>query len=430
MRYRGVTGRRPIGLLIGLTVVALVGVGCSSSSKAKASTATTSSGATTATTASSAQSFPPIPAGPIKMGGLYPLSGPLAPYGQSELTAEKGLIDNLNANGGIAGHQIDFISANTQGSPSVAASQAEQLVSQHVAAILSVGTETEAPADVPVFMKAKIPVVFYNPGDTWGDGTKWPYYFVTMWSTDASAKGLVAYAKTRGAKAVGLASDNTGFGQEFSADITKEAAAASLPIAKTVSYDPTAVDLSTQMAQLKSAGADSLIIGGGGGFTQAFTALQSSGWSPSIYSFASIWHLPKLGGLQGTPLAANAFSNCDGYCLASGSQPLPAVDALTKIVFAKVGQLADAGVQVIGGNDSLLILKYAIEKTNSVDGNALKQTIESIKGMSFTVPTYSYTYTSTNHQGITDPVPVGSVGQGLGPDLFPYLAPGQSYKAG
>ena len=67
------------------------------------------------------------------------------------------------------------------------------------------------------------------------------------------------------------------------------------------------------------------------------------------------------------------------------------------------------------------------EKNHSIDGDAIKQAIESINGMSFTLPNYTYTFTSSNHAGLSIPQPMGFVGTGLGPDQFPYLAPGESY---
>jgi branched-chain amino acid transport system substrate-binding protein len=408
--------RRPsragaVRLVAGAVVFALCAAACGSSSKSS-----TPSGSGPATNTSSGT-------GPIKLGGLFPLSGPYAPFGVSELKGIQGLIKLMNSDGGIDGRQLEFTSKNTNLDPATAASEAQQLIDDGVVAVISAGTETEAPAAVPVFMKAKVPVLFWNPGDTWGDGAKWPYYFSTSWATAQYAESLVNFAQKHGATKVGLAADSTGFGKEFSNDVTTAAAAVNLNIVKTVSYDVSAVDVSTQMQQIKDAGADSLIIGGGGGFSQAFAGLQTIGYSPNIYSFSSIWFLPKLGGLEGTPLAQKAFAT-SAYCLpASGVVP-PTLDKAANAVKDASGSYPPTGDIVIPGYDVLQILKLAIETSKSTKGPDIKQQIESISGKSFILDDHKYTYTSSNHDGLKDiPVCVASVAKGIGPDGIPYLAP-------
>jgi ABC-type branched-subunit amino acid transport system substrate-binding protein len=371
-----------------------------------------------------------IPSGPILVGGIYPLSGPYAAYGKSELQGEIGLIDHFNARGGILGHKLKFVSVNDQLDPTIATSDAQQLISQGVKLIVSVGTETEAPSDVPVFMRAHVPVIFYNPGDTWGDAKKWPYYYKTGFGTYPSALALVLDAKKNGTTKIGLASDNTGFGVEFANDVKSAAQKNRVTIVQEVSYPPQVVSLSTQMAQLKSAGANGVIIGGGGGFTQAFTAMNGMNWLPNVYSFASILQFPQFAGLQGTPLAKNATVNCSGFCLQPGQKVPQNYASLTSVVEAQTGTLQNPGVSVIFGNDCLEIYAYAVEHTHSVDGPTIKKFLDkNVRNKSFTMPQFKYTYTSTNHNGLSVPQPMASVQAGFGPQLNPYMAAGYKYKS-
>jgi len=371
-----------------------------------------------------------IPAGPITVGGIYPLSGPYAAYGKSEEAGTAGLIDYLNSKGGIDGHKLKFISLNDQLDPTIAATDAEQLISDNVKAVFSVGTETEAPSDVPIFMKAKIPVIFYNPGDTWGDATKWPYYYKTGWGTNDGSIALANYAKSLGITKIGLASDNSGFGMQSAQDFINQAKVDGLTIVKSVYYPPTVVSLGTQMASLKAAGAKGVFITGGGGYNQAFAAMTASGWHPYIFSYASILQLPQMGGLLGTSLAKDAYVDCDGYALKPGGT-LPAFySQLTSIVEKATGPQQNPGTAVIFGYDDLLIYKYAVEKANSVSGPAVQAVLNKVTDKSFTMPGYTYTYTPTNHNGLTFVPPICSVALGFGPQQNPYLAPGQSYPPG
>jgi hypothetical protein len=375
-------------------------------------------------------SNPAIPSGPITVGGIYPLSGPYAAYGKTELQGTLGLVDHLNARGGIMGHKLKFISLNDQLDPTIATSDAQQLISEHVAAIFSVGTETEAPSDVPVFMKAHVPVIFYNPGDTWGDAKKWPYYYKTGFGTYPSALALVLDAKKSGTTKVGLASDNTGFGVEFANDVKSAAQKNRVKIVQEVSYPPQVVSLSTQMAQLKSAGADAVIIGGGGGFTQAFTAMNGMNWYPHVFSFASILEFPGFAGLTGTTLAKTSYVNCSGFCLQPGQKVPQNYASLTSVVEAQTGPLQNPGVSVIFGNDDLEIFAYAVEHTKTLNGPAIKAFLDkNVRNTSFTMPQFRYTYTSTNHNGLAIPQPIASVDAGWGPQQNPYMAAGYKYKS-
>jgi ABC-type branched-subunit amino acid transport system substrate-binding protein len=370
-----------------------------------------------------------IPPGPIVVGGIYPLSGPYAEYGQSELSGTLGLIDHFNARGGIEGHKLKFIYLNDQLDPTMAVSDAQQLVADGVKAVLAVGGEAEAPADVPLFMRAHIPTIFFNPGDTWGDAKKWPYYYKTGYGIDAGSVALARWAEHLGVTDIGLASDNTGLGVQSSDDFLRAAKADGLRVVKQVYYPTTVVSLSTQMAELRAAGAKGVFITGGGGFNQAFAAMMSIGWSPYIFSYASILVIPKLAGLLGTPLATHAFTLCDAYCLSTPGQALPASYAsLVRVVEAKTGVTEDPGVSVIDGNDDLQLLKYAIEKAHSTDGPSLKRVLDDVRNKSFTLPQFRYTFTPTDHNGLTTPQPIISVARGHGPLGSTYLARGSTYS--
>jgi branched-chain amino acid transport system substrate-binding protein len=406
--------RRLAAVGTGAVAVALLLAACGSSSGG------------TKTGASGKSSFSPIPAGPIKVGGIFPLSGPLAPFGESEMKGEKAVIDAANAAGGVDGHQLQFVSANDQFSPSIAATDAQKMISEGVKVLFSPGTETEAPADVPVFMKAKVPVIFYNPGDTWADAAKWPYYFDTGYTNKEIADGMAKAAKKVGITKVGLASDNSGFGLESASDISASVKALGLPVVSTVSYSQTAVALNTQMQQLKNAGADGLVITGGAGFATAISALKSLHWSPKIVSYTSIYHLPDLAGLTGSSLAANAYSVCDSYCIAPGATIPADIAAQLNAVISRTGAQPDIGIAALQPAANVALFKYAVEKNHSVDGDAIKSALEGIKGQHFVLPGVEWTFSPTNHSGFTTAnVQYSTLANGLGPMGVPYAPAGQ-----
>jgi branched-chain amino acid transport system substrate-binding protein len=106
------------------TVLALGLAACSSGSSSSSS----SSGGTTSGGGSSLCSN--IPAGPIKIANIEPLSGPTATSGtltQIESTIE---VNYFNAHDSVCGHQFSLSNYNDKGDPATSLSIARQLVAQ------------------------------------------------------------------------------------------------------------------------------------------------------------------------------------------------------------------------------------------------------------------------------------------------------------
>lgn len=65
---------------------------------------------------------------PIKLGGLYPFTGPMALEAQEMLTATQIAVDDVNAEGGVLGRKVELVSRDTEFQPAVAKRKASELV--------------------------------------------------------------------------------------------------------------------------------------------------------------------------------------------------------------------------------------------------------------------------------------------------------------
>jgi len=398
-------GRRLLGAVSGCVALSLVLAACSSSPSSKPkSTPTTRP--------------PAIPAGPIKLGALFTLSGPFAPIGTSLQTIDQVLIGRLNASGGIAGHQVQLVSYNDQGDPTVAVQKAEELVADGVAAVIYAGTAATDQQTVPVFMKAKIPVVMLAPSDRWANGAEWPYFFDTYPLNGPTMTKLVAFAKARGVTKLGVVSDGSTFASTLDSVLVPDAKSAGLDIVKTVTISPTAVDVNTQMSELKAAGADGIALLAEGGLGTVYQSLRSIGWSPLIVTTAAAY---VVGYSALGSLASTTFSNC-GVALAKGQSLSPSLTSVMQAVTAKTG-VQPNDTSAIYDNDGLLILKYAIEKADSLSGPAIAKAIEGIHDMSFTSPLFSYSFSASDHAGWPASQVHVCYMAPLGPYGIPYIAP-------
>ena len=73
---------------------------------------------------------PVYAAEPLRIGVPTDLSGTYATLGDEVMRAVRFAVDEANANGGVAGHMVEYKSYDTEAKPELARRQAEKLVSE------------------------------------------------------------------------------------------------------------------------------------------------------------------------------------------------------------------------------------------------------------------------------------------------------------
>ena len=105
------------------------------------------------------------PAGPIKIGVLGPLSGPFTPWGGPHLNGAKMAIEEINANGGVMGRQLELVVRDTKNNPSESATAFEELVYQeNVVAVIGPVSSDVAMATSRKAEELKVPLLLHMAG--------------------------------------------------------------------------------------------------------------------------------------------------------------------------------------------------------------------------------------------------------------------------
>lgn len=138
----------------GMGVLALAAglAACSSSSKpssSKSSTSTATGGSTPSSAAATGS--------PIKLGMICSCSGPLGASVVGATDVFRAWMKTVNASGGLGGHPVELTYLDDGGSPGTSISDAQTLISDHVAAIMDLSLFDSA--WVPTVAKAKIPMI-------------------------------------------------------------------------------------------------------------------------------------------------------------------------------------------------------------------------------------------------------------------------------
>jgi ABC-type branched-subunit amino acid transport system substrate-binding protein len=124
--------------------------GCSSGGSSSSSSGSSASGSSPAASA----------AGDYVIGVDDVLSGPLASYGQSFLTNARAAVSYVNANGGVNGHQVKLVSADSAATGQNASSAAQQLIStQNVSAITGFTLSDDCSAVSTLASAHTVPIV-------------------------------------------------------------------------------------------------------------------------------------------------------------------------------------------------------------------------------------------------------------------------------
>jgi len=374
------------------TALALGLAACSS-----AGSSSTSSGGTTAVGGSGLCSN--IPPGPIKIANIEPLSGPTASSGvltEYESTIE---VDYFNAHDSVCGHQFALSNYNDKGDPATSLDIARQLVSQGNVIIVNDSFSSAQNQIQPYLMQQKTLVVNGDGAYALFNAKQNPTAFSTLPSNAQYAQLMVNWAKSHGDNNIGILSDGTSFSVELAADAETDAKAAGLTFVKTITYSPTAIDLTTPLTQAKEAGIQTLFPTGFTGIPAMVSGLKQIGWSPKIVGW---------GGLNDFGITASQVppGTVDGCVLSyTSGQPTSSLltsvnTALLQASKAKIG-LNPQTSGVLTGYFNLLAIKWAIEKANTLDGTKLAAALSAASSVPTNIPglNLNWTVTPSVHNG-------------------------------
>lgn len=387
-----------VGLVLGLAACSSSGGGSTTSSSAPQPTG----GSSASAGSSSAQAGSAIPDGPIKIGMIAGISGNDSAIGALVKNEFTGYIDYMNAHGGIAGHQIKLVVENNQSDPTVAVSAAKKLISEKVVATIYNGSSAEAKDQVVALeQRAKIIGIAPEALGQYDSGSKYPYYFSDNALNSQVTDALAAFAKSRSLTNVGVLGDSSPQGNDYLVQFAKSAQANGVKIVKSTSYPTGATTMTTQLSTLKAAGAKTLALFCYGGCGQVFDSLRQINWKPTVLVSPNVYYIAYS---SVKDYGDVTYSGCP-YSVEKGKKAPAAEAAAINAIAPKLGGESPLDQVYSETADAMQIVKYAIEKANSLDPDAVKSAIETLNDKTFTDPSVGFTFTADHHAGYTPNTP-------------------------
>jgi ABC-type branched-subunit amino acid transport system substrate-binding protein len=367
-------------------LLAMAVAACSSSSSSTSS-------ATGGTSAAAGGQCSNIPAGPIKIANIIPLSGPTSQSGLLGEIESNIEVNYFNAHDSVCGHKFALTNYNDKGDPATSLGIARQLVAQGNVIILEDSLSNAQNQDQPYLMQQHILVVNGDGAAALNNAQQNPTNFSTGPSNAQYAQLMVNWAKAHNDNNIGILSDGTSFSVELAADAQADVTAAGLTFVKTITYSPTAIDLTTPLTEAKQAGIKTLFPTGFTGVPAMVAGLKQIGWSPVIVGWGGLNDF----GVTAAQVPPGTVDGCDiSYTPGQPTSTLltPQNTTLLMQAQAKIG-LNPATSGIVVGYFYLLAVKHAIITANSLDGTKLAAALSATSSLPTNVPGLNLTWTAT-----------------------------------
>jgi branched-chain amino acid transport system substrate-binding protein len=321
----------------------------------------------------------------IKIGALFPLTGPAAVSGQNCVNAVLAVADLINKKnpdinmplaaqeGILGGYKIEIVKADHQGKPDVAKSEAERLYNQEkVFAIIGCYNSAATKPASAVAERAK--KIFMCGCSSSAALTERGYnYFFRHAPTDAIESdefvdyiGYLNKEKNAGIKTLGLIYENTEFGKHAADEARRAAKKVGLKITADVPFNNGATNLNSEVQTLKAANPDAVFGAAlGGDYSLWVRTMKQVNWLPKIaLNYCTGYQNPavqkELGG------DGDYFMGGMGYSPELAKKFMPeAIKVEKKYYTPRSNQPFDS--DSIQEGIMLHVLAQAIEKAGSLD---------------------------------------------------------------
>ena len=222
----------------------------------------------------------------IRIGNTMPYSGPASAYGTIGKTIAA-VFAKVNAEGGVNGRKINFISYDDGYNPQKTVELTKKLVEEDKVLFIfaGLGTPTSA-ATRPYLNSNKIPQLFVASGASMWDQPQsfpWTFGFQPSYQTEAHIYAQYLLEKHPSGGKIAILYQDDDFGKDYIKGLT-DGLGGKIPIVAQASYKVTDTNLNPQIAALKASGANIFFNVTTPKFaTMAIKRVAELGWKPEHF---------------------------------------------------------------------------------------------------------------------------------------------------
>jgi branched-chain amino acid transport system substrate-binding protein len=208
--------------------------------------------------------------GPIKIGGMLPLSGPASIEGRQIIQGLQFAVEEWNAKGGVLGRKIELVMEDDESNATKGVTAVRRLIERekvpfiigtYASAVAAAASKVSAEYKIPMLSGGSTGAIVTDqntPGDPW---------FFRSWPDsngqgEDTAKAIVQlFKKTK----IAIIHDNTNYGVTLADQVTKVVSGFGGSIVSKDSYNAGEQDFSSMLTRLRTMRPEAVYIGGWAG---------------------------------------------------------------------------------------------------------------------------------------------------------------------
>jgi branched-chain amino acid transport system substrate-binding protein len=200
--------------------------------------------------------------GPLKIGGLFSITGPNSFLGEPERNSMQLLAEQINAKGGINGRPLELVIYDDEGDETKARLNAEKLIDKDkVLAIVGPSLTGTTMAIIPTVEKAQVPLISCAAGVKITTPVK-KWVFKTPQTDVMAVAKIYEFMKRQGIGTIAILTVSNAFGDSGREQLIQQAASSGLQIVADEKYGANDVDMTSQLTKIRGLSPDAIVCWG------------------------------------------------------------------------------------------------------------------------------------------------------------------------
>ena len=352
----------------------------------------------------------------IRIGLSGPFTGGSSPMGESMRNGVRLAVEEINSSGGINGVPIELIERDDTANNETGGKIADELTRLKVVATIGIVNTGVGLASIDYYQKAKIPlVVAVSTGPSLTrkfspPAQKVNFIFRVSPTLDLEAKVLAADLKRRSLIRIALMADTTPYGDSGVAAFAEQARLAGLDVVGEFRFKVGDTDMSGLIKRARAAGASALVVWGiGPELANIARGVQAYGWRVPLLGS---WTLSMRNFIDAAGPAGDGALMPQTFIQDAGSTTKNSFLLAYHRAFKT--DLIPSPMSAAQGYDGMHILAHAIRQSKTLDGDAIRKSLENLNfRYQGVVTSYERPFSAQDHDAITtNMIVLGKVSSG------------------
>lgn len=308
--------------------------------------------------------------GPIKLGGLLPMTGAGGVWGPKMALVHQTVIDEVNSAGGIGGQKVEYYSEDDQTNPDAGVLAVRKLIDvDHVVAVMGVWSSAVAAPTLPICWQNKVPMLAIAASDSLSDLPHEGYFIRTNVHVALQGQEIGKFAVAQGAKNIFVLLAQTPFSAPMLKGLTDQVQPQGVKVNSLV-YDSRKTSFRSEIDQALSGSPDLILLGG---YPQ-----------DNIILMKDLYRAGYSGKIVGTATGVTSqLLDGAGKDVVEGLYSVQASPAVTSGAYARLQKIVGMDVpdtSLCQSYDHVNLALLSIAAANASTGVAIHDTIRKIGG--------------------------------------------------